>query len=146
MTTSITIFGEGLKRIEDRKACTQQEDVVCSICFENISNNQYTSKCGHCFCKECIFKWLASKYYNKSSRTCPLCRSNIEEDIVAFKFEICESCFDISNSEDFLDKLSLYIHQNFDFDKERVWIHYILPEVASKDIKLFLDKTLYEIL
>jgi len=87
MTISCILYG--LKRTKYRQIHLKQKELDCCICFEKISSDQYTSKCGHCFCEVCILKWLASEYIlGKSSRTCPLCRGDIKEDILTFKYEL----------------------------------------------------------
>ena len=40
----------------------------CPICFKKAN---YTTKCNHCFCKKCLYKW---------GNTCPLCRRYIMLD------------------------------------------------------------------
>ena len=43
----------------------------CSICLSDIKNKT-TTQCGHTFCKKCITVW------NRTSSTCPMCRSQIQ--------------------------------------------------------------------
>lgn len=47
----------------------------CIICFkENLTNETLCStNCTHIFCKECLDKWL-----DTGSRSCPVCRQNIQ--------------------------------------------------------------------
>lgn len=46
----------------------------CTICLENLSDEIIELKCKHVFCKECIYKHL-----QEYSKTCPICRTEIDE-------------------------------------------------------------------
>jgi len=139
----ITIFGEGLKINEDQHTNIKQNYEECSICFQIVPINHYTSKCQHCFCKACILKWIATGFFNnKLTRTCPNCRSGIEEDIIAFEFEIDNSIFYTQRLKDFIKLLKYQIMENFDID-EKIWINYIVPKNAS-DSEKFRIKTHFE--
>ena len=46
-----------------------QERPLCRICYDEMSNTSVT-KCGHCFCWECIIQTL------EMSPECPVCRSS----------------------------------------------------------------------
>jgi hypothetical protein len=49
----------------------------CSICFENINNNNVKYlPCFHSFHSSCINKWIDKKKNPK----CPLCRSTVKND------------------------------------------------------------------
>lgn len=56
----------------------------CPICFECLSTDLFTTKCGHVFHKSCMDKW------NKD--TCPYCRQlsgrkkNIMSDFGSFRY------------------------------------------------------------
>jgi hypothetical protein len=43
----------------------------CSICLENISENQHSTECGHHFHKDCIGNWRRMK------NNCPNCRHQL---------------------------------------------------------------------
>jgi hypothetical protein len=52
------------------KTKKDNEERICSICFEEITNTTITvTKCKHAFHKCCLSKW--------AKNTCPMCRSNI---------------------------------------------------------------------
>jgi hypothetical protein len=76
--------------IKKRKIITKKKRDVqletCAICFETSTN---PLKCGHCFHKECLEKWLK---YN----SCPVCRKPIDEKKAVRK---CEYDSDVSNDE-----------------------------------------------
>ena len=59
------------------------DNIDCSICL-NETNNNLKTKCGHVFCKPCIFEW------SKMQNTCPHCR----------KSDICKSYIYKSNGND----------------------------------------------
>ena len=48
----------------------------CAICMEELDNvkNFAKTNCGHSFCLSCLVKAL------KNNNTCPMCRTNIEEE------------------------------------------------------------------
>ena len=48
----------------------------CAICMEELDNGKNFAKtnCGHSFCLSCLVKAL------KNNNTCPMCRTNIEEE------------------------------------------------------------------
>ena len=44
-----------------------KDDTPCVICFQ-LPNNPVALKCNHCFCRQCVSRWL------KENNTCPICR------------------------------------------------------------------------
>jgi hypothetical protein len=44
-------------------------DTLCSICYQNMEDNIYTSECNHKFHNNCIISWF------RISPRCPLCNS-----------------------------------------------------------------------
>ncbi|KAJ7102262.1 hypothetical protein B0H15DRAFT_321467 [Mycena belliarum] len=46
-----------------------EEDLTCPICFDIFVATHLFSPCGHSFCGDCGWKWLAAK------KTCPVCRT-----------------------------------------------------------------------
>lgn len=46
----------------------------CSICFEPC-RNPVPTMCGHCFCRDHLNEWIASKQASGAFPTCPLCRA-----------------------------------------------------------------------
>ena len=48
----------------------------CAICMEELDNGKNFAKtnCGHSFCLSCLVRAL------KNNNTCPICRTNIEEE------------------------------------------------------------------
>ena len=49
------------------------ENLECSICYENKTNNIKLIKCNHIFCELCIKKWLLNNI------TCPICRVKLKD-------------------------------------------------------------------
>ena len=52
------------------------ETVTCGICLDENSGNSLVLKCGHIFCKTCIYTWIVKKYHDS---TCPMCRQPIDD-------------------------------------------------------------------
>ena len=50
----------------------------CSICLNEITENNYTTLCGHSFHKNCLSRWFNS--HITDTATCPMCRGNIIYD------------------------------------------------------------------
>ena len=49
----------------------------CSICLDDKNNDdKVTNHCCHSFCKDCIIRWINIK------NSCPLCRSDLDKDIL----------------------------------------------------------------
>jgi len=91
----------GLKETQDRQANLEQKEMDCCICFETILGRRYTSKCAHSYCEICILEWFISQFeLGQSIKTCPcpLCRSDIREDIQIFFSKIDR--YDIDNLEE----------------------------------------------
>ena len=72
--------------------------IQCPICLELITCDTLQKlKCGHCFHKKCIYKWMEKEemytHYNPSSNIpfegiCPMCRSK-QEGIIFGKWDRC---------------------------------------------------------
>lgn len=70
--------------------CYRHSKVECPVCFETVSSqNTSVSKrlsCGHSFHIDCILRWF------KESDSCPVCRTNQEDDIfIEYKKDIEEN-------------------------------------------------------
>jgi len=90
---SMVIVLCGLKKTQDRQANLEQKKMDCCICLETITSGQYTTKCTHCYCEKCILDWFISRWELGQSITtcpCPLCRSDIIDDILIYSCEIDE--------------------------------------------------------
>jgi hypothetical protein len=59
--------------------CHHHNIEECTICLEPIFKTTIID-CGHSFCEECIFDWMYE------STSCPLCRTEIEDDIIIWKY------------------------------------------------------------
>jgi hypothetical protein len=54
---------------------------TCSICLEDSYINSQTNLrlgCGHIFCKECIYKWIAQTF---ETSCCPYCKKSIHSTV-----------------------------------------------------------------
>jgi hypothetical protein len=54
---------------------------TCSICLDDSyinSQNNLRLECGHIFCKECIFKWIAQTF---ETSCCPYCKKSIDSTV-----------------------------------------------------------------
>lgn len=45
----------------------------CSICLQDMNNNQFWIPCAHSYHEECIHEWEKKCKANKKPNTCPLC-------------------------------------------------------------------------
>lgn len=65
----------GVSNIENvASECTLTER--CPICLDETEKEGYkTIRCGHEFCKDCFQQWTSCH------RVCPLCKSELEEDV-----------------------------------------------------------------
>jgi len=48
---------------------------ICSICLDELNNDQYKLNCNHCYHKNCIKQWL------RNNEICPLCRTRVDPDL-----------------------------------------------------------------
>lgn len=55
----------------------------CSICQDEAINPLKLVKCGHTFCKECIYKWLPRK------DNCPYCRTKVDVSELRDSYGYC---------------------------------------------------------
>lgn len=55
------------KRLEQ-----EEKEKECPICFYP-RKDEVKTKCGHCFCRECIVKWVGQNH------NCPNCRTEIKD-------------------------------------------------------------------
>ena len=62
--TIVDILSNILKSNTDTK-----EDITCYICYDDIKDGTYMTKCKHYFHTVCISKWFSRK------KNCPYCRS-----------------------------------------------------------------------
>lgn len=64
----------------DQNLYPEQEQDICSICFEDFSdNNCYTLECKHKFHTSCILKW-----FRNDNSTCPLCKDSHTYDNLSY--------------------------------------------------------------
>ncbi len=109
----------------------------CSICYSEIKQKIILPDCKHHFCKECIYEWLCT------NQTCPLCRTEVNEDVQKRSNEYCilkgvmtkidVVCFDLSRLDD-MDKF-LFCKYYLDVIEE-------LNEVEN-GLEPFLDSELF---
>eukprot|EP00914_Ancora_sagittata_P014328 GHVO01027896.1.p1 GENE.GHVO01027896.1~~GHVO01027896.1.p1 ORF type:complete len:701 (+),score=111.41 GHVO01027896.1:306-2105(+) len=73
---------EGSKLTEstgaDSSALAEENEALknimkCALCSENYKDT-YISKCGHCFCKECLTRLLTNR-----NRKCPQCKTSFQQ-------------------------------------------------------------------
>ncbi|XP_047365876.1 RING-H2 finger protein ATL33-like isoform X2 [Vespa velutina] len=50
---------------------------VCTICFQNVSDQDKVLLCGHCFHEKCIEEWR-TRGPMESRNTCPTCREKYQ--------------------------------------------------------------------
>lgn len=65
------------KQFDNLQHCKYKKkfgDIDCSICINKVYKNRIVTvlECKHIFHKKCIKEWLGS------SKTCPMCRGNVE--------------------------------------------------------------------
>ena len=76
----------------------------CVICCENI-NNEFTTCCGHKFCKKCIITW------GKKKNICPLCRKKN----ILFRCKKCDKIKSIEKKKDMCKKcVDDLVYENID--------------------------------
>ena len=145
MATSILIYGECLKQSDIKP---HHKDIKCAICFENIASiKQYhATKCGHCFCDDCIMMWTMNQYkLGYSSRSCPLCRQNIKNDMIIISFVVSiEHNLQKLHSITFKKKLFNHISKTYNLDHNKpFWIDYEILKIPSKDDENLIPKLLH---
>lgn len=88
-TNANTVEKKELKKKHQEQS---NESETCAICMEDIDaktgKNVAKTNCGHTFCLTCLVRAL------KDNNTCPMCRTNIEEEkpgkkVNAINFEDC---------------------------------------------------------
>ena len=67
-----------VKIVENLNKKEESKETDCSICMCELENPVLT-KCGHIFCKECLEMCLSVK------RKCPICKSNIDNELYIIK-------------------------------------------------------------
>lgn len=55
----------------------------CPICYNELDEHIYTTECNHIFDLQCILLWINSTGSNK---LCPMCRNNINVDLIKTKY------------------------------------------------------------
>lgn len=96
-----------------KKGKNVEQDVECSICYEEIKERGYLDCCDHMFCFPCIYKW------SSSSNTCPICKRR-------FKSIVKEVCF--------------WCCKKIDYEKEisKRWENYKKEENSCTISKLYI--------
>ena len=63
-----------------KKRKKKQKHIIekCPICMDKIKK-KITTSCNHSFCKTCIKTWC------KQNNNCPLCRKNLQNEIIKFR-------------------------------------------------------------
>ena len=51
-------------------------DVLCSICLEDIKEDKFVTNCSHVFHGKCILNWISEIDINKK-QVCPYCRTKL---------------------------------------------------------------------
>ena len=134
---------------------------ICSICLNNIKDNDETLKleCGHTFHKKCAIHWFRSPH---SSGNCPLCQHNphgkknnkqffyyMNNEMLDNRFKLVEKKFykNEKNIEKNLEKNNLiyqkYLDKNTELDsmkkEEKKFVQeYIKYVQKRKDIRIKL--------
>jgi hypothetical protein len=59
-------------KCNDKILKSSSDIIKCSICLEDIFENEFKTKCNHSFHTRCLSKWL------KNANNCPNCRTNFD--------------------------------------------------------------------
>jgi hypothetical protein len=84
---SDTINNESNIEIISLKNTNDHED-LCSICIENIIDNNISLPCEHSFHIECILRWAYVQITNKMFTTCPFCKLHYNFTVFAKRIMI----------------------------------------------------------
>jgi hypothetical protein len=82
-------------------------EVICSICIENITNNNILLPCNHTFHITCILKWATFQISRKRETTCPLCKDVYEFSILAKKIV----AYHIQTIKDIINQLKFVLEK-----------------------------------
>ncbi len=89
----------------------------CPICYEKIftNKNAFINSCGHYYHSSCIFEYINVRMNNNEGECpCPMCRSNLEYEDLAFHEK-----YIIDNKKiNFIDKLENFYNNPFQLNKK----------------------------
>ena len=76
---------ESLSGSDDKKELKKENQGECAICMDELDSSKNFAKtnCQHSFCLTCLVKAL------KNNNTCPMCRTNIEDEKPSNTKELC---------------------------------------------------------
>ena len=135
---------------------------LCSICIENIIDNNISLPCEHIFHIACILRWASVQITNKLFTTCPFCKVHYNFPVLAKKImtEYIKELYELIEQLNFLLKegeLNIINHRRVkkirkDYKKYVVILEnikrpansrllYIKVRQIPSDIKLLIKKT-----
>ena len=79
---------------------------LCSICIENIIDNNISLPCEHIFHIACILRWASVQITNKLFTTCPFCKVHYNFPVLAKKImtEYIKELYELIEQLNFLLK------------------------------------------
>ena len=125
------------------------EEHCCSICQQNIIDNELYSKlnCNHLFHNKCLKKWLSI------NNSCPMCRLELEEtnhlgNLIYLTIYFPDNSILYKSFHEnlkfiyFLDKINKYINKNI--EDNNIWINNTSTNQQYFDT-FYLNKTLAQL-
>jgi len=104
----------------------------CPVCY--TPKAKYKLVCGHSFCYQCITHW----YQECGSRTCPMCRKDIDFEQNGDTREIHIQCTEDSSIDNYiefqqlLDKYKGFEIKDIEYLRRQDWVHWVM-EYRAKD-------------
>lgn len=126
---------------EPTSSISAEDECECKICFERLYKSLKTP-CGHKFCSKCIMEWTLTQYRDGLSKTCPFCRTNIEEIIHSVEVKThLENPISTHAFQDFQTSLTELLKVLHSYQ------HFIVQiEILSRDLTKNIQKCLIEFL
>lgn len=139
---NVGAIGNGVNESENKEKKEASLNILCAICCEFFGNTNIiysTSKCGHVFHQQCLFRWLSH------SKSCPQCRANVFKHTVHRLFlnfrEPCE--MDEENVEPMNNFEWMYI-DNCDYTIEELEEFGFVAYEDSKGVPVYVARVYLE--
>ena len=106
----------------------------CPVCY--TPKAKYKLVCGHSFCYQCITHW----YQECGSRTCPMCRKDIDFEQNGDTREIHIQCTEDSSIDNYiefqqlLDKYKGLELKEVDYLRRQNWVEWVMEYRAHKQL------------